>query len=244
MECANEDLWIIHNLTDWLYRLDKANGQVLDSVKIEMPEAFVSGYSCSDLCYLDSAIYSIWSYCWCGVNRFLKFDLRTNTTTDLGDIPLYDNLVAINDTIWAGDNEIFPIFSNNSLISSNKSIYLGDFYVTGIALVDNDLWVIDYENKKLKKLNGYSIKSSIDEIKLGDKINIYPNPASDYITIKTNETEQNSLIEIFDDAGNLVISKVQKTKPYKVDLSKIKSGLYVLKLSLGNKYIIGKIVKK
>ncbi len=243
IESDGDNLWIMHDLTDWLCKLDKNTGKILDSIRIEIPEVFKAPYQSSDICYLDSCIYSIWPYCWCGKYRLLKVDLRTRLTIDLGDIPTFDKMVVINDTIWAGSRfgfGLYSIYANNSIITSyNRSLYLGGFDISCLTYKNNSLWVIDSDSNLMKEFTyPFPISNGIETNIFGNKISIYPNPTSDYITINTEDLGcDDGLIEVFDLYGKKIISEKQKAKKHKLALKQIKSGLYIVKLSNGkNKY--------
>ena len=247
IESIGSDLWIINDGTDWLHKLDKNNGQSIDSIKIEIPQAFKGAYQCRDICYSDSSFFSIWAYCWCGVYRILKTDIKTKNTTDLGDIPLYDNLININDTIWAGGGSgLYPIYSNSSNINTGRKIYPGGFVISGIAFVNNNLWVIDNEYKKLKVFPyPYSIISTTEKWITEETISIYPNPTSDYIIIQTSDNSyEDNLIDVFDVSGKKIISGRQKSKIHKLDLKKAYSGLYMIRVSNQNHSVTRSIIKK
>jgi hypothetical protein len=92
-------------------------------------------------------------------------------------------------------------------------------------------------------MDGSSIETNTRRMIFGNRINIFPNPASDYIIINSNETEQNWLIELVDVNGRIVISDKQRAKVYKLDLREIEPGQYILRLSCGNKFISRSIIK-
>lgn len=247
IETNGSDLWIIHNGTDWLHKLNKNNGQSVDSIKIEMPQLLQSGSQFRDICYLDSSFFSIWGYCYCGVCRILKTDLKTKKTTDLGDIPLFENLVNINDTIWAGGGSgLYPIYSNTSITNYDRKLYPGGFKISGIAFVNNNIWVIDHINKKLKVFPyPFSIITASEKWITEDKISIYPNPASDYVIINTSDNAyEDNLIEVFDVSGKKVISGRQKSSIHKLDLKKADPGLYMIRVSNQSQSVVKSIIKK
>jgi len=115
--------------------------------------------------------------------------------------------------------------------------------VSGLAFDKNNLWTIDFTNKKLKKMYSSSIETSTKKMIFEDGITIFPNPASDYIIINNYETEQNCLIEILDLTGKILISDRQKSKVYKLDLGNIKSGQYIVRLSYDNRSVNSMIIK-
>ena len=71
-----------------------------------------------------------------------------------------------------------------------------------------------------------------------DKINIYPNPATDIINIESN-CNINS-IEIVDNMGRLIMEKEGCNK---LIISELKSGTYSIYLYTGNKKIIKRFTK-
>lgn len=247
IESTGSDLWIINDGTDWLHKLNTNNGQSVDSIKIEIPQMFKGAYQCRDICYSDSSFFSIWAYCWCGVYRILKTDLKTKTTTDLGDIPLYDNLVNINDTIWAGGGSgLYPIYSNSSNINSGRKLYPGGFVITGIAFENNNIWVIDHKNKRLKVFPyPFSIITTSEKWISEVKIRIYPNPALDYVIIHTSDNiYEDNLIEVFDTNGKKIISGRQKSSIHKLDLKEAEPGLYMIRVSNKLHSVARSIIKK
>ena len=61
---------------------------------------------------------------------------------------------------------------------------------------------------------------------------IYPNPATDYIIV-TDLNNRN--IEILDISGKLILTKKINSDRYKLNISSLKPGSYILKLSENNK---------
>jgi len=76
-------------------------------------------------------------------------------------------------------------------------------------------------------------------------ISIYPNPASNYVTISfTNKKlNGNALLTLFDLSGKIVFqSKLGKKKSLKIDSGDFVKGLYMMKLSDGKDSLCGKLV--
>ncbi len=80
------------------------------------------------------------------------------------------------------------------------------------------------------------------------EISLYPNPASDYITIytKSNKNLKFDLIEIFTINGHKVYSNsnVNKANVFKLDVTYLNPGTYLAKVKLGNTFEIIEFVKK
>ncbi len=96
-------------------------------------------------------------------------------------------------------------------------------------------------NKFVRTLNQSDITLNTQEINTKkDNLQIYPNPAIDFITIKSGDTEKISKVNIFAMTGELVISG-SKTK---IDISNLPIGNYIVEAkSEKNKYI-SKFIKK
>ena len=75
-----------------------------------------------------------------------------------------------------------------------------------------------------------------------DRVNIYPNPATDKIYI-SNLTEDNTLIKIYDINGRLVLENNLSNKEY-LDISKISKGIYQIKFEGSDWNEMRKLIKE
>jgi uncharacterized protein (UPF0333 family) len=67
-------------------------------------------------------------------------------------------------------------------------------------------------------------------VTLRDHFELFPNPASDYITIRT--TKFNNQVSIFNSAGTEVYSKTIRASDFTIPVNKIgKPGLYFIKVN-------------
>lgn len=71
-----------------------------------------------------------------------------------------------------------------------------------------------------------------------ERFGVYPNPASDSISIKTNQNIDR--VQLYNALGQLVIEKTISTK--QIDISECKTGIYFLKLYSGNKIVTKKVI--
>lgn len=78
--------------------------------------------------------------------------------------------------------------------------------------------------------------ASIDDV-FADKFSVYPNPASDIIRIKTNETIEK--VEVYSVIGKRIL---QQDNNKQINLASLQSGLYLLKIYADNKVVTKKIV--
>ena len=63
-----------------------------------------------------------------------------------------------------------------------------------------------------------------------NKINIYPNPASENVTIEYHGFEKNFVVELFDFSGKLVESKTMNSTILNLNLNNFPKGFYTLKI--------------
>ena len=84
-------------------------------------------------------------------------------------------------------------------------------------------------------LDGTESYSEIQSVRVDEKrkFSIYPNPATDYIYLSSEASDS---YQIYDSNGNLVIEAIisENNDEIKIDLTQLKSGIYVLKSVLSN----------
>ena len=78
-----------------------------------------------------------------------------------------------------------------------------------------------------------------DEFDIAQKINIYPNPTSNSVTINSDVTIDQ--IEIYSTSGKRILKRTSFSE--NIDLEEFKNGIYFLKLALRDKVVIKKIIK-
>ncbi|HET6555701.1 MAG TPA: T9SS type A sorting domain-containing protein [Prolixibacteraceae bacterium] len=77
------------------------------------------------------------------------------------------------------------------------------------------------------------------------KIDVYPNPCVDNITVRFSETPtEGSQIEIFDAAGRSVVSREISNNEERISLSQQSPGLYMVKTTIGTKETTTKLILK
>jgi cephalosporin-C deacetylase len=112
--------------------------------------------------------------------------------------------------------------------------------------IDNAPLSINYYRLRQIDFNGdfkYSkIVSSIADNKNND-ILIYPNPASDILTIKMNNTD-NSTIKIYDILGKIVLFDYTKTNETQLNISTLAKGHYCIEIKNGQLITTKKFIKQ
>lgn len=89
-------------------------------------------------------------------------------------------------------------------------------------------------NISTEVVDGFTINIiSPQEVSISEQesieLSIFPNPTSNYLTIRTNSFDSKS-IQIFDLAGKLIYSKETTNSQLSVSVEKFNSGLYILKV--------------
>ncbi|MFZ4796225.1 MAG: T9SS type A sorting domain-containing protein [Bacteroidia bacterium] len=72
---------------------------------------------------------------------------------------------------------------------------------------------------------------AVFDIKEKNKINIYPNPANEYVTIEYKGFEKDFSIELLDFSGKLVETKTMNSTISEIDIRKFTKGFYTLKIN-------------
>ena len=99
----------------------------------------------------------------------------------------------------------------------------------------DDFWVV-----KFKDLN-----SSSEYLKVSDKINVYPNPATTNFTITfKNNRKKDYVLQIINTEGKTVFSKKYTQNTVKINRNKLASGIYTIQIKTSNKTYTKKLLLK
>lgn len=82
--------------------------------------------------------------------------------------------------------------------------------------------------------------SSTPEIATSENLQIYPNPAIDFVNIKHEKAIRS--VEIFDLAGKMVFSENYSDTEVKIDLNAIKKGMYLMQITTENQIYSHKLI--
>ncbi|WP_034057173.1 T9SS type A sorting domain-containing protein [Lacinutrix jangbogonensis] len=128
------------------------------------------------------------------------------------------------------------ILDDNLVIPTSESMAQGDHYLHIRVQNTNGTWSL-YEST-LFELDG-TLGVSSETL---SEINIYPNPTSDYINIKTPNTIQIKSIILIDMNGKVVISSQNQIE--KINISHLQQGVYLLQIHTDNGSLSKRIIKK
>ncbi|MBL0105022.1 MAG: T9SS type A sorting domain-containing protein [Bacteroidetes bacterium] len=83
----------------------------------------------------------------------------------------------------------------------------------------------------LPPTNGYCLAQSTTQLSLENKFSVYPNPAENFVNIKSSLNESIIMIEVIDASGKMIKScKSYSSAIFKFDLLDIAKGSYILHL--------------
>ena len=75
-----------------------------------------------------------------------------------------------------------------------------------------------------------------------ESINVFPNPASDVVYLKSDESITS--VKVFNYTGQVVMNKSIDNRSYKLDVSQLQDGIYFLIMEIGEKSVSRQIIKK
>jgi hypothetical protein len=129
--------------------------------------------------------------------------------------------------------------TRNSLVirlgdGSDKTILLSTikkitFSVSSIILNKTDSTTAPYAISDVKKMS-FGFYSAVDEVFLDTNgVLLYPNPATDFLIIK-NVPNSELNVTVFGIDGTIIKSEKLSSISYKIDISDLKKGIYLLKV--------------
>ena len=107
---------------------------------------------------------------------------------------------------------------------------------------------INFYRLKQIDINGSFKYSNINKVmfeSFGDVINIYPNPAKDFIQFDYVSKQKTILVNLFDMQGRLIkTTTIANILPLKLNVENLTNGKYIVQLSDGEKIAIGNFIKQ
>ncbi|MCK9612507.1 MAG: T9SS type A sorting domain-containing protein [Bacteroidales bacterium] len=122
-------------------------------------------------------------------------------------------------------HQVEGIATKNGLIYYCSNEYFSSFKVftseQKLHIVDMSTYLNYYLNDSI---------SNIFEVNYKNNINVFPNPARDYIIVKTENTENEKNYFISDMEGKIVLSGLLQSDSSSINVRKLKKGTYFLKI--------------
>ena len=154
---------------------------------------------------------------------------------DLDVITAFDDSIAWHENLnGLGDFGLQQIISSE--MESSTSVYTSDLDNDG----DMDVLSSSWYDGKIAWYENLTILGVEDNLE--SRINIYPNPAKDILTIDNTSTTVISSINIYDVLGWLVLT--EKGDVEQIDVSHLNSGLLFMEIETDQGVITKKIVKE
>ena len=232
--------------TGEVYKVDNINSTP-NSSQIDggnLPNAFVSSIQCSD--NADTILVTLSNY---GVQSVWQSYNAGNSWTDIsGNLPD----MPIRWAIYHPNNKNYIMLATETgiwtTINANEASVNWTVQNAGLANVRIDMLDIrKSDNLVVAGTHGRTMFTTIWDVATGFEgdisetsggLNIYPNPAKDFINL-SNENTNNETINIYDIRAKLV-KQIISSNNIRVDISNLQEGVYFVKI--GNK--VSKFVKE
>jgi hypothetical protein len=220
-----------------LYKVDKSNGIKIDSIEIIGSLANLQSGDLWGLEFYNDKFYVSYKGGWGPC--LIEID-KENSTNELCCTHLVGITIA-NDSIWAIRSGGNTITTTNGTYEYWK--YRIDCVATDIAYDGVNFWVVDTLDNKIKKLETISI-TSIKALSVSNIVQVYPNPATEYISIIIEGNSNINSFMIFDVNGRIIENNSQDEADYqKINISHLSKGEYFISLKFPNKRVTKPFVK-
>ena len=118
----------------------------------------------------------------------------------------------------------------------STGIGLGGKYIA-VTITDNGCTAKD------STLVLFHLCTGIENAELNNQLRVYPNPASNFVSIDNQSNEIIQSIEILSIDGQLV-AKLEEDNLSRINISDLSPGVYYLRIETENALVIKKIIKK
>ncbi|MCI2229366.1 T9SS type A sorting domain-containing protein [Polaribacter sp. MSW13] len=189
--------------------------------------------------------------------------------TDEGTVKLLDNFSYVNDLAMAGD--ILYLSLNNDANGTELwktdgteagTVLVQDLYPgedsfgfknssnpSNLTALGNDLYfsanTLEYGLELFKLENAVLNVENQTLLNLDLKVNVYPNPASTTVTISSLNNDKIQKIEVYNIMGKRVLLKASEDENNKtLDVSRLSSGIYIIKANINNTSVSKKLIIK
>lgn len=198
-----------------------------------------------------------------GAEHTVSFVLATETPFKGGNAGTVDFFDADND----GDMDVLISGYENNSPNRNTRLYgndgNGNFTAqtsetfTGVNNADiavgdvngdsyKDIIITGYSSKRIAELyvnSGASLTVDATQ-KLQNALRVFPNPATDVLTIQSNRGMAAKRIQLCNMLGQVVANANANNKDIEIDVSSLHPGVYLLNIASGNESMVKKVIKE
>lgn len=149
----------------------------------------------------------------------------------------YKNGIEVASTTFQGYNN--PFLPNTIVLTTAfDDVDEVRFYISAGGYEGNQ----NFTNHSINSIQVSTPVLSANSFELNSKLNVYPNPASNHVTIEllTNEF---STLEVYDVSGKFLFTQILKDKTNTVNIEKLSSGIYFFKVNSSEGTSTNKIIK-
>jgi len=152
---------------------------------------------------------------------------------------------SINSRNGLSRSELFYALSNNNFYEGVDNytditdiLSAGPFYINSKDSIELSFAILADTNEQNIILSGQRAqelydslyqKTNIDTVNHSNSLIIYPNPSSHFIVIEGFPKKHNSIIELYNLQGKLVLTRTVQKEKCKIDISSLPKGIYLLK---------------
>ncbi|MDD2635760.1 MAG: T9SS type A sorting domain-containing protein [Bacteroidales bacterium] len=117
------------------------------------------------------------------------------------------------------------------------------FIMAGVAYEPQVMWIVKTDScgcvTEECECGGSVVEKFTNEL----NIEVYPNPASDFINIKWNKVSYDAVLSIFSLSGQELLSKTIIDNSTSLNISGLQSGFYIIQIKTKDKILIKKLQK-
>ncbi|QZK91308.1 DUF1573 domain-containing protein [Flavobacterium sp. CHNK8] len=142
-------------------------------------------------------------------------------------------------------NYSYNIYRNNILFKEGVT----DLYLLDTEIVENNVYCYDiYIVKDGNQILSKSTCTKAETLNTNENFNdisfiFYPNPANDFLIIKTTELLNKCLAYIYDISGKEVLTQPISNEETKIRIDMLQNGVYLLKIKNNDKMNVVKFIK-
>ena len=150
--------------------------------------------------------------------------------------------------IFNREKKLFGTLSGGYSDCEQSASYQYDFFGKfSISFTYLSQW-LDPTNSGVQEMNGrsYNSASSLEEIKDGISLSVYPIPAKDKISINLENLDDDAVVSVLDNLGRTLLSQKisMDSKRTILDISSLEQGTYFIRAYSNKNSVIKKITKE